>query len=227
MTADVESIGRSVGRSIAKGQKKRLRVAVWATDRNTLIGLTETLTDTLDVFVATDELADAVDVLLFATDRMTPQAMARMRKAATRAAAPVVLVTSGIGRSDVLRAVECRVVAVLHRSTATTEQIVSAVRVAAANGGVLPSNLLGELLRQVQTLQRDVLAPRGRNSVGFDPREIDVVRLLAEGCDTEEIGKRLCYSERTVKYVINAMTTRLRVRNRPQLVAYCLRAGVI
>ncbi|TDD53365.1 hypothetical protein [Saccharopolyspora elongata] len=33
----------------------------------------------------------------------------------------------------------------------------------------LPSNLLGELLRQVNALQQDVLAPRGLNSVGLKP----------------------------------------------------------
>ncbi|SDZ54433.1 regulatory protein, luxR family [Saccharopolyspora shandongensis] len=54
-----------------------------------------------------------------------------------------------------------------------------------------------------------------------------MLRLLAEGWDTEEIGKKLCYSERTVKNVIHAMTSRLNLRNRPQLVAHGVRTGVI
>ncbi|MBQ6642291.1 MAG: helix-turn-helix transcriptional regulator, partial [Saccharopolyspora sp.] len=94
-------------------------------------------------------------------------------------------------------------------------------------GGVLPPNLLGELLRQVQELQRDVLAPRGLDSVGLTAREVEVVRLLAEGCDTEEIGSRLSYSERTVKNIVRAMMRNLDVRNRPQLVAHALRCGLI
>ncbi|MEV0055576.1 helix-turn-helix transcriptional regulator, partial [Saccharopolyspora shandongensis] len=86
---------------------------------------------------------------------------------------------------------------------------------------------LGELLRQVENLNHEVLEPRGLNSAGFTSREIGVLRLLAEGWDSEEIGKKLCYSERTVKNVIHAMTSRLKLRNRPQLVAHCVRTGVI
>ncbi|WP_408013465.1 response regulator transcription factor [Saccharopolyspora elongata] len=79
----------------------------------------------------------------------------------------------------------------------------------------------------MENLNREVLEPRGVNSAGFTSREIDVLRLLSEGWDTEEIGKELCYSERTVKNVIYAMTSRLNLRNRPQLVAYGVRIGLI
>jgi DNA-binding NarL/FixJ family response regulator len=207
--------------------EKRARVAAWASDPITLNGLTQTLMGRLEVFLATDELPEDVDVLVFAADRVSSEVMAALRRAAARTAAPVVLVTTELDRSHLLSAVECRVVAVLHRGAATEERLVNAINLAAQGGGALPPNLLGDLLRQVHNLQHEVLAPLGLNSAGLTPREIDVVRLLAEGWDTEEIGTRLCYSERTVKNIIHTMTSRLKVRNRPQLVAYGLRAGVI
>jgi DNA-binding CsgD family transcriptional regulator len=37
----------------------------------------------------------------------------------------------------------------------------------------------------------------------------------------------LKYSERTVKNILYAVTNRLQLRNRPQAVAYAMRAGVI
>jgi DNA-binding CsgD family transcriptional regulator len=79
----------------------------------------------------------------------------------------------------------------------------------------------------VERLQREVLAPRGLNSAGLSPREVDVLRLMAEGLDTVEIAVELCYSERTVKNIIYGVTTRLNLRNRSHAVAYAMRAGML
>jgi DNA-binding CsgD family transcriptional regulator len=62
---------------------------------------------------------------------------------------------------------------------------------------------------------------------GLSPREVDVLRLMADGLDTNEIAKNLSYSERTVKNIIYTITSRLRLRNRPHAVAYAMRAGII
>ncbi|SEG69843.1 DNA-binding response regulator, NarL/FixJ family, contains REC and HTH domains [Saccharopolyspora kobensis] len=227
MTSQTGLARRPADRAAGKASEERTRVAVCASDPITLNGLTQSLMARLEVFVAGDEHPDDVDVLVFAPERVDAAATAALRRAAARSSAPVVLVASELDRSHLLSLVECRVVAVLHRGAATEERLVRAIDLAAGGGGALPPNLLGELLRQVKDLQQEVLAPLGLNSASMTPREIDVVRLLADGLDTEEIGNRLCYSQRTVKNIIQAMTSRLNVRNRPHLVAYGLRAGVI
>ena len=58
-------------------------------------------------------------------------------------------------------------------------------------------------------------------------REIKVLKLLADGQDTAEVGRRLFYSERTVKNIVHDVTSRLNLRNRTQAVAYALRQGLI
>ena len=58
-------------------------------------------------------------------------------------------------------------------------------------------------------------------------REIKVLKLLAEGLDTAEVGRRLFYSERTVKNIVHDVTSRLNLRNRTQAVVYALRQGLI
>ncbi len=58
-------------------------------------------------------------------------------------------------------------------------------------------------------------------------RDIEVLRLLAEGCDTAEIAQRLAYSEPTIKNVIQRLFDQLKVRNRPHAVAVAMRARII
>lgn len=66
----------------------------------------------------------------------------------------------------------------------------------------MPRDLLGKLLRQVKALQRDALIPNGLNASGLHPREVSVLRLVADCWSTDKIAEELRYSERTVKNVI-------------------------
>jgi DNA-binding NarL/FixJ family response regulator len=72
-----------------------------------------------------------------------------------------------------------------------------------------------------------VLNPRGLSFAVLTDREIKVLKLLADGLDTAEVGRRLFYSERTVKNIVHDVTSRLNLRNRTQAVAYALRQGLI
>jgi DNA-binding NarL/FixJ family response regulator len=59
------------------------------------------------------------------------------------------------------------------------------------------------------------------------PREREVLALIAEGLSTREVARRLCWSERTIKNVLQDLTTRLGLRNRTQAVAWAVRNGWI
>jgi DNA-binding NarL/FixJ family response regulator len=76
-------------------------------------------------------------------------------------------------------------------------------------------------------VQRQFLAPRGMSFTGLSAREADILRLVADGLDTNEIATSLSYSERTVKNVLHDVTSRLQLRNRSHAVAYALRQGMI
>ena len=67
----------------------------------------------------------------------------------------------------------------------------------------------------------------GTTVPGWSPREIEVLRLLAEGLSTREVARRLAYSERTIKNVVYDLTTRYGLRNRTHAVAVAVRAGVV
>ena len=67
----------------------------------------------------------------------------------------------------------------------------------------------------------------GSTALGWSAREIEVLRLLANGLSTREVARRLAYSERTIKNVVYDLTTRHGLRNRTHAVAVAVRAGVV
>ena len=151
-----------------------------------------------------------------------------LRGLGTGSATPrVVLVTDDLPERQVIRAVELGLVSVVWRRTASPTRLLQAVVNAARRRAELPADLLHGLLEEIRVLHRDVLAPNGLTVGGLLDREIEVLRLLAEGLDTLEIAERLNYSERTVKNVLHGMMSRLKLRNRSHAVAFGMRYGVI
>ena len=143
------------------------------------------------------------------------------------AAGVVVVVADEVDDAGLLAAVEAGVSGVVRRAQATPANLAAAIGAAAVGEGTLPPDLLGRLLFQVGRLQRQVLHPRGLTFAGLTEREVAVLRLLADGLDTAEVGQRLFFSERTVKNVIHDITSRLDLRNRTHAVAYAIRQGLI
>jgi DNA-binding NarL/FixJ family response regulator len=204
-----------------------LHVAVYATDPITHAGIASVLQPVSGITVlAESQLTDA-DVFLVAARVVTADIMTVLRSATQHAKLRTVLVTDHLPDTDLLTAVECGVVAILPRAAATSQRLSHALTAAASGRAIMPPAQLGTLLAQVERLQRDVLAPHGLNASGLAPREVDVLRLMADGLDTLEIATQLNYSERTVKNIMYALMNRLGLRNRPHAVAYALRAGVL
>ncbi|GAA2997591.1 helix-turn-helix transcriptional regulator [Actinokineospora diospyrosa] len=205
----------------------RVNVVVRSADPLTLAGLVGQLGAQPRIQVGTGEQGAQTQVVVVGADRLTQELVTELRAAAEEFGTPVVLVADGVTEAELLAAVQCRVVAVVPRASATGGRLAHAVLAAADGGGVLGPDLVGGLLKHLDRIQRELLAPRGLTASGLTTREIHVLRLMADGHDTAEIGVQLCYSERMIKNVIHGLTRRLNLRNRSHAVAYALRAGVI
>ncbi|MFF3847227.1 LuxR C-terminal-related transcriptional regulator [Streptomyces sp. NPDC002328] len=166
-------------------------------------------------------------VALLVEDILDETSLARLRRIVRSEGGRAVLVVGTIRENELLDVIECGVGAIVWRREATAHRLVQAVQAAARGDGDLPADLLGRLISQVGTLHRGAANRAGAPSLGLAPREVDVLRLVAEGLDTGEIASKLSYSERTVKNVMHGLTTRLHLRNRAHAVAYALREGYI
>ena len=170
---------------------------------------------------------DSARVAIVAVDTVDEEAVRSIRAVIRNGELRVVIVVSNLDDASLLAGIEAGACGFIRRGDAVPERLASAVLSAAAGDGTVPPDLLGRLLTHVSNVQANVLSPRGMTLTGLSEREIEVLRLVAEGLETTEIASRLCYSERTVKGVIHEITTRLRLKNRAQAVAYAVRQGLI
>ncbi|MEU2158517.1 response regulator transcription factor [Streptomyces sp. NPDC019396] len=153
--------------------------------------------------------------------------LTRLRRLVRSEGVRAVLVVSAVRESELLDVIESGVGAVVWRHEATGHRLSQAVLAASRGDGDLPADLLGRLMNQVGSLQRSATGHAGAPGQGLAAREVDVLRLVADGFDTSEIAGKLSYSERTVKNVMHGLTTRLHLRNRAHAVAYALREGYL
>lgn len=166
-------------------------------------------------------------VALVVVDEVDDKTTQQIRSLRQRGLERIVVMATRVEDGGLLAAVEAGANGFLRRSQSTAARLVETLRTAASGEGALPPDLLGRLMNQVGRLHRQVLNPRGLTFTGLTDREVKVLKLLAEGFDTIEVGHQLFLSERTVKNIVHDVTSRLNLRNRTHAVAYALRQGLI
>ncbi len=171
-----------------------------------------------------DDRHDA-DVALVLAHRVTPATLTRVEEVTgsdREQGPPVLLVVDSISERHLWHAVHRGVVGVLLRGEVGYADIVRASRRALRGESPLPPTLVRALVERLRSVPG-----RRPDSSGLSAREVDVLRLLAEGLSTTEVAGRLNYSERTIKNVLHEVITRLGLRNRTQAVAYAIRNGAL
>ncbi|MFI1487113.1 LuxR C-terminal-related transcriptional regulator [Streptomyces sp. NPDC020747] len=81
--------------------------------------------------------------------------------------------------------------------------------------------------RHPERTEQDLVAARGPAVSELSSREVDVLRLIAEGKQCDEIATELSYSERMVRYILYGAMKRMGTRNRAHAVSYAIRTGLI
>jgi DNA-binding NarL/FixJ family response regulator len=206
---------------------ERISVYVYAHDPISQAGLASQLRARPEIQIVDDDI-DSAAVAVVVVDEVDDETTRVVKAIQRNNGIPrVVLVVTRLDDAGMLAGVEAGACGLLRRSEALPERLVEAIQSAATGDGSVPADLLGRLLEHVGRLQRQVLTPRGLTISGLTEREIEVLRLVADGLDTAEIAGSLAYSERTIKNIIHDVTARLNLRNRSHAVAYAVRQGLI
>jgi DNA-binding NarL/FixJ family response regulator len=109
--------------------------------------------------------------------------------------------------------------------TAPPEELITAVRVVARGEALLSPSVTRRVIQEVTRQQR-----RARRSADLDrltPRELEVLRLVAEGLTNAEIAAKLYLTEATVKTHTSNVLSKLALRDRVQAVIFAYEHGLV
>ena len=105
----------------------------------------------------------------------------------------------------------------------STEEIASAVRMAASGETALSPQLAASMLDEVRKLEQ----PPNEDDRVITKREEEVLQLIADGCSTPEVAERLFISQKTVKNHLASIYQKLDARDRTQAVLQAVRMGIV
>jgi DNA-binding NarL/FixJ family response regulator len=128
----------------------------------------------------------------------------------------VLILTTYDTDDDIERGVEAGAIGYLLKDT-TREQLVDAVHAAARGETVLAPRVAEKLIAR---LRRPAQAP-------LTPRELDVLKAVADGLTNAEIGSRLVIAEATVKTHLLRLFAKLEVNDRTHAVVVALDRGFL
>lgn len=135
-----------------------------------------------------------------------------------------VLVLSGSAQDgDVLEALLAGACGYLLKS-APIEEIATGLRTAVEGGSVLSPIVATQLLDHVRT--RKPVTPPEAPQPQLTARELEVLRLMAEGLENAQIAERLVISPRTARNHVASILAKLQMENRLQAAVYAVRNGL-
>lgn len=99
---------------------------------------------------------------------------------------------------------------------ASRQEIFQAVRVVYQGGSLLQPAIASKVF---QHISQEVAA--------LSPREMEVLKLLSKGLKNSTLAQELFISERTVKFHVSAILSKLGVKNRTEAVQLAIKRGII
>ncbi|MEU9185636.1 response regulator transcription factor [Streptomyces sp. NPDC048484] len=175
-----------------------------------------------------DRIREA-DAIVVAVDVADASALDLLHRLCDEPDARFLVVVGKQWRADMSAARKRGVRAVVWWDFCSPDVFVRSVHaVAGADGSApTPPHTPARQVRHAERTGQHIAAARTRTVPKLNSREVDVLRLIAEGKQCDEIAVELSYSERTVRYILYGAMKRTRTRNRAHAVSYAIRAGLI
>jgi DNA-binding NarL/FixJ family response regulator len=139
--------------------------------------------------------------------------------------ARVVVLTISADDDDVMDAVMAGACGYLLKDSSIQELIVG-IRAAAAGESLISPQIAAKVLRQLRAQSSSEDAAETIRAELSD-REIEVLKLIANGKDNAQIARELFISPKTVKNHISNILMKLQIENRIQAAVYAVRSGIV
>ena len=137
----------------------------------------------------------------------------------------VLVLTISDHDSDVLDAILAGACGYLMKD-ASIEELMAGIRAAAIGESLISSHIAGKVLQRVRaTSSQPEMAETIRKELS--DREIEVLKLIANGKDNAMIAAELHISPKTVKNHISNILMKLQIENRIQAAVYAVRSGIV
>ena len=101
------------------------------------------------------------------------------------------------------------------------EKIISSIKVVSGGMNVFCANIFS-------SMKTNLNAPAPSPAADdLNDREVDMLRLIAQGCDNKEIAQKLFLSEGTVRNNISKLLAKLKLKDRTQLAVYAVKNNIM
>jgi DNA-binding NarL/FixJ family response regulator len=137
----------------------------------------------------------------------------------------VVVLTISVDDDDVTAAVMAGACGYLIKDSKMPE-LIAGILAAAEGHSLISPQIASKLLQQVRAHTADASAAETIRAQLSD-RELEVLRLIANGNDNAEIARELFISPKTVKNHISNILMKLQIENRIQAAVYAVRSGIV
>ncbi len=151
------------------------------------------------------------------------QAVREIAKASPNAR--VIVLTVSTDDTDALEALAAGACGYLLKD-ARFGELVDAIRLAAAGHAVLSSEVVRSLVTRVR-LDSRTPEQASADALGLTARELEVIRLIADGADNATIGRELSISRHTVKRYVTNIFEKLGVHGRVEAAVYAVRKRLV
>jgi len=105
----------------------------------------------------------------------------------------------------------------------SAEELAEAVRKAAVGEAVLHPRVAARVIKELQGKREDALNP----FTELSERELEVLKLIADGMSNAEMAAKLVLSEKTIKGHVSNILSKLHLVDRTQAAVYAWREGVV
>jgi DNA-binding NarL/FixJ family response regulator len=137
----------------------------------------------------------------------------------------VVVLTISVEDDDVMNAVMAGACGYLLKDS-SIDQLIAGIRAAAGGESLISPQIAVKLLQRLRAQTTDTGAA-ATILAELSDRELEVLRLIANGKDNAEIARELFISPKTVKNHISNILMKLQIENRIQAAVYAVRSGIV